>query len=490
MALLMDHLISWMIAVPFIGIVILAFVVKEDSIRRIAFGVTLVEFFLSLILWGNFDITLAGMQFVERVDWMTTFNIQYAVGVDGVSILLVILTALLCPLCVLCSWTGIKTRVRAYLSLILLVEGAMIVVFTALDLFLFFMLWEVTMIPMYFMIILWGGPNRIKAGLKFVLYSLTGSLLLLVGILGIYLNGGHTYDLLVLSEQSYPAGTQFWLFLAFFLAFAIKMPMVPFHTWLPDAHSEAPTAGSVILAGVLLKMGGYGFLRFCLPMFPEASADFAPFILWLSVIGIIYGGYMALAQSDLKKLVAYSSVSHMGFVTLGIFVFNSQGIQGAVLQMFNHGITTAALFIAVGQLYDRTHSRAISDYGGLHKSMPRFVALFFLFSVAAFGLPGTCNFIGEFLVLVGTSYINFAMVLISMGGILLAASYMLWMLQRVALGEPSTEAARMLPDLSKRELAALIPLAILVLGIGLYPGPLMETMDASVIHLIQQTTEP
>ena len=490
MALLMDHLISWMIAVPFIGIVVLAFVVKEDSIRRIALGVTLVEVFLSLVLWANFDITLAGMQFVERVDWMTTFNIQYAVGVDGVSILLVILTALLCPLCVLCSWTGIKTRVRAYLSLILLVEGAMIVVFTALDLFLFFMLWEVTMIPMYSMIILWGGPNRIKAGLKFVLYSLTGSLLLLVGILGIYLNGGHTYDLLVLSEQSYPAGTQFWLFLAFFLAFAIKMPMVPFHTWLPDAHSEAPTAGSVILAGVLLKMGGYGFLRFCLPMFPEASADFAPFILWLSVIGIIYGGYMALAQSDLKKLVAYSSVSHMGFVTLGIFVFNSQGIQGAVLQMFNHGITTAALFIAVGQLYDRTHSRAISDYGGLHKSMPRFVALFFLFSVAAFGLPGTCNFIGEFLVLVGTSYINFAMVLISMGGILLAASYMLWMLQRVALGEPSTEAARMLPDLSKRELAALIPLAILVLGIGLYPGPLMETMDASVIHLIQQTTEP
>ena len=492
MGILMDHIISWMVAVPFLGIGILAFVRDEEWIRRIAFGSTMVEFFLSLILWRSFDFTQQGMQFVERVEWMPTFNIQYAVGVDGISILLVILTALLCPLCVLCSWSAITTRVRAYLSLILLVEGAMIVVFTALDLFLFFMLWELTMIPMYFMIILWGGPNRITAGIKFVLYSLTGSLLLLVGILGLYLEGGHTYDLLVLSEQTYSSKTQFWLFLALFLAFAIKMPMVPFHTWLPDAHSEAPTAGSVILAGVLLKMGGYGFLRFCLPMFPEASALFAPYILWLSVFAIVYGGYLALAQTDLKKLVAYSSVSHMGFVTLGIFVFNSQGIQGAILQMFNHGITTAALFISVGQLYDRTHSRAISDYGGLHKPMPKFVALFFLFSVAAFGLPGTCNFIGEFLVLVGTSYINFAMVLISMGGIVLAAAYMLWMLQRLALGEPSTKAAGVLPDLTTRELASVIPLAILVLWIGLYPGPLMEMMDASVTHLVQQmgTAQP
>ncbi len=486
MALLVDHLISWMIAVPFLGIVILAFVRDEEWIRRIAFGSTMVEFGLSLLLWRRFDFTKQGMQFVERLEWMPTFNIQYAVGVDGISILLVLLTALLCPLCVLCSWSAITTRVRAYMSLILLVEGAMIVVFTALDLFLFFMLWELTMIPMYFMIILWGGPNRIAAGIKFVLYSLTGSLLLLVGILGLYLEGGHTYDLVVLSEQTYSSTTQFWLFLALFLAFAIKMPMVPFHTWLPDAHSEAPTAGSVILAGVLLKMGGYGFLRFCLPMFPEASVKFAPYILWLSVFAIVYGGYMALAQSDLKKLVAYSSVSHMGFVTLGIFVFNSQGIQGAILQMFNHGLTTAALFISVGQLYDRTHSRAIGDYGGLHKSMPKFVALFFLFSVAAFGLPGTCNFIGEFLVLVGTSYTSFAMVLLSMGGIVLAAAYMLWMLQRVALGEPTNKASAVLPDLSNRELVTVIPLAILVLWIGLYPGPLMEMMDASVTHLVQQ----
>ena len=462
MAMLMDHLISWMIAVPFLGIVLLAFVHGEESIRRIAFGITMVEFFLSLILWRSFDFTLQSMQFVERVEWMPTFNIQYAVGVDGISILLVIQTALLGPLCIHCSWTAITTRVRAYLSLILLVEGCMIVVFTALDLFLFFILWETTLIPMYFIITLWGGPKRIAAGLKFVLYSLTGSLLLLVGILGVYINGGYTYDLMVLTEQTYSSNTQFWLFLAFFLSFAIKMPMFPFHTWLPDAHSEASTAGSVILAGVLLKMGGYGFLRFCLPMFPEASANFAPYILWLSVIAIIYGGYMALAQSDLKKLVAYSSVSHMGFVTLGIFVFNSQGIQGAVLQMFNHGITAAALFICVGQFSDRTHSRAISDYGGLHKPMPRFVALFFLFSVGSFGLPGTSNFIGEFLVLVGTSYASFAMVLISMVGILLAAAYMLWMLQRVVLGEPKTEIAKVIPDLSNRELASMIPLAIQV----------------------------
>ena len=371
--------------------------------------------------------------------------------------------------------------------LILLVEGAMIVVFTALDLFLFFMLWEITMIPMYFMIILWGGPDRIAAGIKFVLYSLTGSLLLLVGILGLYLEGGRTFDIVALTNHTYPSDVQFWIFLAFFLAFAIKIPMLPFHTWLPDAHAEAPTAGSVLLAGVLLKMGGYGFLRFCLPMFPEASAQFAPFILWLSIAAIIYGGYMALAQSDLKKLIAYSSISHMGFVTLGIFVFNRQGIQGAILQMFNHGITTGALFLAVGQLYDRTHSRWISDYGGLHKTMPRFATLFCLFSVASFGLPGTCNFIGEFLVLIGTSFKSFVMVLLAMGGIVLAAAYMLWMLQRVALGEPATKAASLLPDLTRRELATVIPLAILVFWIGLYPGPLMEMMDASVTQLLEQT---
>lgn len=485
-SILADHLLSCMIAVPFLGIVSLAFVRDQEWMRRIALGSTLINLGLSLVLWSGFDVTNQGMQFVERAEWMPTFSIQYAVGVDGISILLVLLTTLLSPLCVLCSWNAIDTRVRAFMSLILLVEGAMIVVFTALNLFLFFMSWEVTMIPMYFLILLWGGPGRIAAGIKFVLYSLTGSLLLLVGILGLYLEGGHTFDILTLTEQTYPSNVQFWIFLAFLLAFAIKLPMIPFHSWLPDAHSEAPTAGSVILAGVLLKMGGYGFLRFCLPMLPEASASFAPFILWLSVAAILYGGYLALAQSDLKKLVAYSSISHMGFVTLGIFVFNRQGIQGAVLQMFNHGITTGALFLAVGQLYDRTHSRLISDYGGLHKPMPRFAAFLCLFSVAAFGLPGAANFIGEFLVLVGTSYRSFVMVLLAMGGIVLAAAYMLWMLQRVTLGEAATPSATLLPDLSLRETVTLVPLAVVIFWVGLYPGPLMEIMDASVTDLLEK----
>jgi len=482
-----DHLISWMIALPFLAIATLAIVRDEAWIRRIALAGSLISLVLSLVLWSGFDASQPGMQFVERSEWMPTFNIQYAVGVDGISMLLVLLTTLLSPLCILASWKSITSRVRALMSLILLVEGAMIVVFTALDLFLFFMMWEVTMIPMYFMIVLWGGPGRIAAGMKFVLYSLTGSLLLLVGILGLYLEGGYTFDILVLTEQSYPENVQFWIFLAFLLAFAVKLPMIPFHSWLPDAHSEAPTAGSVILAGVLLKMGGYGFLRFCLPILPDASLTFRPLILWMSVVAILYGGYLALAQSDLKKLVAYSSISHMGFVTLGIFAFNTQGIQGAVLQMFNHGITTGALFLAVGQLYDRTHSRMIGDYGGLHKPMPRFVVFLCIFSVASFGLPGTSNFIGEFLVLIGTSYTSFPRVLLAMGGIVLAAAYMLWMLQRVALGKASTRAAEVLPDLSAREMATLLPLAVMIFLVGLYPGPLMEMLDATVRHLVQQT---
>ena len=487
--ILTEHLLSVMIAIPFLGIAIISCIYDQEWIRRVALGCTLVDGAFSLLLLREFDFSIQGMQLVERVAWMPTFNIQYAVGVDGISLLLVLLTTLLCPFCVLCSWKSITTRVRSFMAMILLVEGAMIVVFTALDLFLFFMLWEVTMIPMYFMIILWGGPQRIAAGIKFVLYSLSGSLVLLLAILGLYVEGGRTFDILALAEKTYSPDAQFWIFLAFFLAFAIKLPMLPFHTWLTDAHSEAPTAGSVILAGVLLKMGGYGFLRFCLPMFPEASVTFAPYILWLSVAGILYGGYMALAQSDLKKLVAYSSISHMGFVTLGIFVFNNHGIQGAILQMVNHGITTGALFLAVGQLYDRTHSRSIQDYGGLQKSMPRFVALFCLFSVASFGLPGTCNFIGEFLVLVGTSFESYMMVLLSMGGIVLAAAYMLWMLQRVVLGQPKTSTVSQLSDLSIRELATVIPLAILVLWIGVYPSPLMEMMDSSVTHLVQHMAQ-
>lgn len=482
-----DHLISWMIAVPFLTIAVLVFARSDEWVRRIALAGTLLNLGLTGALWSGFDLSKKGMQFVERSQWMTTFNIEYAVGVDGISILMVLLTTLLSPLCVLASWRSIDTKVKAFMGLVLLVEGAMIVVFTATDIFLFFMLWEVTMIPMYFMIILWGGPERIAAGIKFVLYSLTGSLLLLVGILGLYLEGGLSFDMLHLAEQRYPLETQYWIFLAFLLAFAVKLPMIPFHSWLPDAHSEAPTAGSVILAGILLKMGGYGFLRFCLPILPDASVAFRPLVLWLSIVAILYGGCLALAQSDIKKLVAYSSISHMGFVTLGIFAFNSQGVQGAVLQMFNHGITTGALFLAVGQLYDRTHSRLISDYGGLHKPMPRFVVFFSIFSIASFGLPGASNFIGEFLVLIGTSYTSFVKVLLAMGGIILAAAYMLWMLQRVVLGRASSHAVAMLPDLNARETATLVPLVIMVFLVGLYPGPLMELLDVSVTHLLEQS---
>ena len=484
-SLLTDHLLSLIIAVPFIGMVVLAFLSERKWVLSVTLAITLLNAALAFYLWNQFSLVEPGMQFVERMEWMPTFGIEYAVGVDGISLLLVLLTTILPPLCVLGSWESITSRLKAFMMLILLVEGAMLVVFTALDAFLFFMMWEVTMVPMYFMIVLWGGPNRIAAGLKYVLYSLSGSLLLLVGILALSLQAG-TFDIQSLAGFTYSENSEFWIFLALFLGFAIKLPMLPFHTWLPDAHSEAPTAGSVLLAGVLLKMGGYGLIRFCLPIFPEMAHSFAPTVLWLSVIGILYGGYMALAQTDLKRLVAYSSVSHMGFVTLGIFSFNNEGIEGATLQMVTHGVTTGAMFLLVGHLYDRTHSREIADYGGLQQRMPRFVAILSLFAVASFGLPTTSNFIGEFLILVGVSYENFIFVVLAMGGIVLGAAYMLWMLQRVAFGEARTDAARKITDINAREMLAVIPLAIVVVGIGVYPGPLLETMDASVTFVVER----
>lgn len=484
-SLLTDHLLSLIIAVPFIGMIVLAFLSERKWVLSVTLVITLLNAALAFYLWNQFSLVEPGMQFVERMEWMPTFGIEYAVGVDGISLLLVLLTTILPPLCVLGSWESITSRLKAFMMLILLVEGAMLVVFTALDAFLFFMMWEVTMVPMYFMIVLWGGPNRIAAGLKYVLYSLSGSLLLLVGILALSLQAG-TFDIQSLAGFTYSENSEFWIFLALFLGFAIKLPMLPFHTWLPDAHSEAPTAGSVLLAGVLLKMGGYGLIRFCLPIFPEMAHAFAPTVLWLSVIGILYGGYMALAQTDLKRLVAYSSVSHMGFVTLGIFSFNNEGIEGATLQMVTHGVTTGAMFLLVGHLYDRTHSREIADYGGLQQRMPRFVAILSLFAVASFGLPTTSNFIGEFLILVGVSYENFIFVVLAMGGIVLGAAYMLWMLQRVAFGEARTDAARKITDINAREMLAVIPLAIVVVGIGVYPGPLLETMDASVTFVVER----
>jgi len=483
--LFLNHLLSWTIALPVLGMGVLVFLRKEETIRRVALGCTLLDFALSLLLWLWFDPSIQGMQFVERMAWMPTLNIQYAIGVDGISLPLVLLSTLLSPLCVLCSWRSIEHHQKAFLMLLLFIESAMLLVFSTLDLFLFFMLWETTTMPMFFIIGVWGGSRRITAAIKFALFGLTGSLLLLVGILGLYLEGGRTFDMQVLASQHYPVKTQLWIFACLFLAFAIKTPMVPFHSWLPDAHTEAPNKQAMILAGVFLKMGGYGFVRLVLPMLPEATSKFTPVILWLSLLAILYGGYMALAQEDLKRLVAYSSISHMGFVTLGLFVANHPSIQGALLQMLNHGITTGAMFLVVGQLYDRTHSRLIEDYGGLHQLMPRFTLLLSIFAVASFGLPGTNNFIGEFLVLVGTAQRSLLMVLLAMGGILLGAAYLLWMLQRVALGPVPRSGTPFLPDLTPRELVTVIPLAVLVFWIGLYPRPFLELIQPGVATLLR-----
>ena len=483
------HLVSWIMLTPLIGLVIVGFLPVRaggrhvEAIRWVTLGVTLLTLGLAVGLWASFDHTASGPQFVDRVEWIPTVGTQYAVGVDGISLLLVLLTAFLVPLCVLGSWRSIATNVKAFMMLILLVEGAVVGVFTALDAFLFFFFWEITVIPTYCMIAFWGGPQRTQAAIKFLLFSLTGSLLLLVGILTLHHVGG-TFDMLALMQVEYAPKVQFWIFLALFLGFAIKVPMLLVHSWLAEAHSEAPTAGSVILSGLLLKMGAYGLLRFCLPMLPEASAAFAPLIQGLSVLAILYGGAMALAQHDFKRLIAYSSIAHMGFVTLGIFGLNTQSVQGAVLQMVNHGITTGALFLVAGMLYDRTHDRTINNYGGLHQVMPRFAVVLSLFTVASFGLPGTGNFIGEFLVLAGTWSHSYFMVLLVLAGIVLGAAYMLGMFQRLVLGPVSPQSAT-LHDLNRREIACVIPLALAVFVIGLYPTVMLDLMHASVTTLAQ-----
>src|SRR5574341_63821 len=475
--------LSLLIAVPLTGAVALL-LVKESAVRWFALGVTIANLVIALPLWWLFDPSSSQMQFAEHVAWITSPPIHYSLGLDGISLPLVLMTAALLPLCVLASWQAVTTRISGFMAMLLVMEAAMLGVFMAVDFVLFYVFWEAMLIPMYLLIGLWGGPNRLYAAIKFFLYTLAGSVLLLVAILVLFFYGGHTFDILALSHVSYPTSLQMWLFLAFFAAFAVKVPMFPFHTWLPDAHVEAPTAGSVILASVLLKMGAYGFLRFSLPMLPDASRIFTPMMVALSIIAIIYGAYMALAQADLKKLIAYSSVSHMGFVTLGLFVLNQQGIEGAVLQMVNHGITTGALFLCVGVIYERTHSRMIADNVGLAKPMPQYATFLVIFALSSLGLPGTNSFVGEFLVLAGTFLWSKVATALASLGIILAATYLLWMVQRVAFGVPSPHQLSKLTDLNHRELATMVPLAVLVFWIGFFPNPLVSRMHTTVTKTI------
>ena len=481
----LPHLLTLLIFLPVLGVAMMAFVKEEASIKHLAFWTAAVEFLLSLALYFWFDPGTHKMQFGEIAQWISTPPIRYALGIDGISLWLILLTTLLTPICVVASWTAIKTSVREFMIALLVMETAMVGVFCALDFVLFYIFWEAMLIPMYLLIGVWGGPNRIYAAIKFFLFTLAGSFLLLVAIIVLFVQGGHTFDILALSKGHYSDTMQAWLFWAFFAAFAVKVPMFPLHTWLPDAHVEAPTAGSVILASVLLKMGAYGFLRFSLPMLPDASVRFTPVILTLSVVAILYGAYMALAQSDLKKLIAYSSVSHMGFVTLGIFVFNTQGVEGALLQMLNHGITTGGLFLCVGLIYERTHSRLIADNGGLAKPMPRYAACLVIFALSSLGLPGTNSFVGEFLVLVGSFLVNKVLAAVATLGIILAAVYLLWMVQRIVFGVPSDKTAR-LRDLNWCEMATLVPLIVLIFWIGVFPNPFLTPMHASVSHVFAQ----
>ena len=486
-------LLSAIVFLPALGALALFLLDRRDEgrLRRIALGVSTVAFLLSVGLWLAFDPAEAGMQFEERREWIPGFGISYHLGVDGISLFLVLLTTFLTPLCLLSAWQAITERVKEFLITMLLLETGMLGVFVALDLFLFYVFWEAMLVPMYFVIGVWGGPRRIYAAIKFILYTMAGSVLMLLAILALYFlhgaeTGTHTFDYPDLLGLSIDPWTQAWLFLAFALAFAIKVPLFPFHTWLPDAHVEAPTAGSVILAGVLLKMGTYGFLRFCLPLFPQASLAFLPLIFALGIVGIVYGAWVSMVQPDLKKLVAYSSVSHLGFVMLGLFTLTPQGIAGGILQMVNHGLSTGALFLIVGMIYERRHTRLIADFDGLWGPLPLFSALFLVVTLSSIGLPGLNGFVGEFLILVGAFQVHWLPAALATSGVIFAAVYMLWMFQRVVFGAVTHEANRGLPDLAPRELATLIPIVVLIVWIGVYPKPFLGAMEASVARLIAE----
>jgi len=449
-----------------------------------ALWTSLVTFAFSLFLWFGFDRGSAEFQFVERVDWMPEFGMAYHMGVDGISMPFVLLSTLLTPICILASWEAIEVRVKEYMIAFLVLETMMVGTFSALDFVAFYVFFEGVLIPMFLIIGIWGGPRRVYSAFKFFLYTLTGSVLMLLAILAMYVSAGTT-DIPTLMDHGFPPEMQFWLWLAFLASFAVKVPMWPVHTWLPDAHVEAPTAGSVILAAVLLKMGAYGFLRFSVPMLPEASALFAPLVFSLSVVAVIYTSLVALAQEDMKKLIAYSSVAHMGIATIGIFTLNVQAVEGALVQMLSHGVVSAALFLVVGVVYDRLHSREIRSYGGLVHRMPVYAAVFMIFMLASVGLPGTSGFVGEFLVLVGVFQVNTWVATLAATGMVLGAAYMLWLYRRVIFGAPEKEALARISDLSPREILVFAPLVLIVLWMGLYPSSFTGRMDASVVNLIE-----
>lgn len=457
--------------------------VTAENARWTALWTSLIVFALSLILWFRFDKADPGFQFVERLDWLSEFGITYHMGVDGISVLFILLSTLLTPICILASWESVQTRVREYMVAFLVLETMMVGMFAALDFMVFYIFFEGVLIPMFLIIGVWGGKRRVYASFKFFLYTLLGSVLMLLAILLLWFKAGTT-DIPELMRYAIPTDLQTWIFLAFFASFAVKVPMWPFHTWLPDAHVEAPTAGSVILAGVLLKMGAYGFLRFSLPMLPHASADFAPLIYVLSIVAVIYTSLVALAQEDMKKLIAYSSVAHMGIVTLGIFTFSVQGLSGALYTMLSHGIVSGALFLCVGVLYDRVHSREIARYGGVAKIMPAYALVFMLFTMASVALPGLAGFPGELLVIVAAWKVNVWVAFGAAMGMILGAAYALYLYKRVAFGRITRDDLRGLMDMSPREHAVFAPLVILAIWMGVYPQSFLSFFEASVTALV------
>jgi len=484
-------ILSLVTFLPLVGALAILIIRSDDqevvmrNARATALWTTLITFFLSLYLWVEFDTRTAGFQFVEKAPWIENLGITYHMGVDGISVLFVLLSTLLTPICVLASWESIRTRVKEYMVAFLVLETLMVGMFCALDFVLFYIFFEGVLIPMFLIIGVWGGERRVYAAFKFFLYTLAGSVLMLLAIIALYLSAGST-DIPALMKHALPEVTQYWLFLAFFASFAVKVPMWPVHTWLPDAHVEAPTAGSVILAGVLLKMGAYGFLRFSVPLLPIATDFFTPMIFTLSIIAVIYTSLVALAQVDMKKLIAYSSVAHMGFVTIGIFTVNHQGVEGALFQMLSHGIVSGALFLCVGVVYDRIHSREIARYGGLVERMPVYALVFMVFMLASVGLPGTSGFVGEFLILVGAFQASTWVAALAATGVILGAAYMLWLYRRVIFGKLTKDDLKSILDMSPREIAVFLPLIILTIWMGVYPTPFLDIMDASVANLVDQ----